>query len=73
MPKDLSVLFVAGEDDPVGDFGKGVKKAADSMKKAGVTDISLKLYEKDRHEILKETDRETVFQDIHHWIEAHMA
>ncbi len=67
------MLFVAGEDDPVGDFGKGVKKAADSMKKAGVTDISLKLYEKDRHEILKETDRETVFQDIHRWIEAHMA
>ena len=73
MPKDLPVLFVAGEDDPVGDFGKGVKKAADSMKKAGVTDISLKLYEKDRHEILKETDRETVFQDIYRWIEAHMA
>ena len=39
MPKNLPVLFVSGEDDPVGDFGKGVKKVADMFKAVSYTHL----------------------------------
>lgn len=70
IPKNLPVFFVAGKDDPVGNFGKGVVKACDGFKKAGISDVALKLYKDDRHEILNETDRETVFDDILKWIQS---
>lgn len=68
MNKDMPIFFVSGEDDPVGSFGKGVKKSYDMAKDAGVKDVSIKLYPKDRHEILNETDRENVYQDLYDWI-----
>ena len=40
--------------------------------KCGIKDVSLKLYEKDRHEILNELDRQTVYEDILAWVEAHL-
>lgn len=70
MPKELPVFFVAGEEDPVGDYGKGVKKAFDMFKKAGMKNVKLKLYPNDRHEILNETDRQLVYDDLYSWLEA---
>lgn len=69
IPKDLPVFFVAGKDDPVGDFGKGVTSVWQKYKDGGIKDVSLKLYTNDRHEILNEDDRETVYQDIYQWLE----
>ena len=68
MPKSLPVFFVAGADDPVGDYGKGVKKAADMFQKAGMKQVTVKLYPTDRHEILNETDREQVYDDLYSWL-----
>lgn len=62
--KKLPVLFVAGEKDPVGDFGKGVKKVRDMFISAGMEDVQIKLYRNDRHEILNEVDRVDVYNDI---------
>lgn len=70
IPKDLPVFFVAGKDDPVGNFGKGVEKACDGFIRAGIKDVNIKLYKDDRHEILNETDRKTVFDDILKWIQS---
>lgn len=72
MPKDLPVFFVAGEEDPVGDFGKGVRRAAQMCRDAGVKKVDLKLYPKDRHEILNELDRQQVYKDLLCWMEEHM-
>ncbi|MDY3918307.1 MAG: alpha/beta hydrolase [Candidatus Limivivens sp.] len=72
MPADLPMLFVAGKADPVGNFGKGVQKAVQSVRDAGVKNVECRLYEKDRHEILNETDREQVFADILEWLEKQM-
>lgn len=36
VPQNLPILMVSGAEDPVGDYGKGVRKACDSLKKAGV-------------------------------------
>ncbi|MBP3318670.1 MAG: alpha/beta fold hydrolase [Ruminiclostridium sp.] len=72
MPKELPVFFVAGEEDPVGDFGKGVLRAAQMCRDIGMTKISVKLYPGDRHEILNETDRQTVYQDLAEWLEKNL-
>ncbi len=68
VPKELPLLFVSGADDPVGGFGKGVREAARRFKKAGVKQITLHLYENDRHEILNETDKDVVYRDICRWM-----
>ena len=68
MPKNLPVFFVAGEDDPVGDYGKGVLKAAAMFKNVGMKNVKLKLYPTDRHEILNETDRDQVYKDLYIWL-----
>lgn len=68
IPKDLPILMVSGADDPVGDYGRGVKEAYDSMKAVGVEHITLRLYPEDRHELLQETDRLQIMQDISAWI-----
>lgn len=73
MPKDLPVYFVSGADDPVGDCGKAVRKVYGQFKDCGMKDVSIKLYEGDRHEILNETDREQVYEDIAGWLESKAA
>lgn len=68
IPKELPMFFVAGEEDPVGNFGKGVVKVFERYKKQGAKNVSLKLYPKDRHEILNESDREQVYEDLFAWL-----
>lgn len=68
VPKNLPVFMVSGDDDPVGDFGKGVQRAYASLKEVGLENIQLKLYEKGRHELLNEVNRDVIMQDIYDWI-----
>ena len=70
MPKDLPVLFVAGKEDPVGDYGQGVEKAYRSFQDIGMKNVRMKLYEGDRHELLNESDRKKVYEDIYQWIKS---
>lgn len=69
IPKGLPVFFVSGADDPVGDFGKGVRKIYEKYQTAGIQDVTLRLYTGDRHEILNETDRQQVYEDLLEWFE----
>ena len=64
VPKSLPLFFVSGAMDPVGGCGSGVKKVYNKFDTAGKEDITWKLYDNDRHEILNETDRDVVYQDI---------
>ncbi|MGN0291605.1 MAG: alpha/beta fold hydrolase [Lachnospiraceae bacterium] len=73
IPKDLPVFLLSGKDDPVGDFGKGVEKVYRQLQNAGITDITFRLYENDRHEILNELDRNQIYGDILTWCENHMS
>lgn len=70
MRKDLPVFFIAGGDDPVGNYGKGVQKAAEAFRKAGLTDVSVRIYPLCRHEILNEINRKEIFEDISQWLDA---
>lgn len=69
MPKELPLLFLAGDADPVGEQGKGVKRAIESLKAVGVKNIQLKLYPGARHELLVETNKLEVFADIGDWLD----
>jgi len=64
IDKDLPIYLLFGSEDPVGDYGKTVKALAECYKKLGIKDVNVKEYPGDRHEILNETDKETVEQDI---------
>lgn len=68
IPKKLPLFIVSGEQDPVGGLGKGVKDVYYMYQNAGLLDLTYKLYENDRHEILNETDKQVVFEDILAWM-----
>lgn len=70
MRKNLPVFFIAGGDDPVGNYGKGVQKTAEAFRKAGLTDVSVRIYPLCRHEILNEINRQEIFEDISQWLDA---
>ena len=69
MRKDLPVFFIAGGDDPVGSYGKGIRQCADAFRKVGMTDVSVRIYPLCRHEILNEINREDVFADVADWMD----
>lgn len=68
IPKDFPMLFVSGAEDPIGDFGKGVRKTVSDLKKSGFNNITAKIYPDMRHEILNEDIREEVFAKIYQWM-----
>jgi alpha-beta hydrolase superfamily lysophospholipase len=69
MRKDLPVLFISGTEDPVGDYGVGVKKVVRLFQEAGMVDVALKLYDGARHECLNEINREEVYNDVLGWLQ----
>ena len=73
IPRDLPLLVTSGAEDPVGNFGKGVRQVYDAYLQAGIRDVTLRLYDNDRHEILNETDRDTVYSDLLAWMESKQA
>lgn len=73
MPKNLPVLLLSGDADPVGENGRAVQRAAESLRRAGLGRVSVKLYPGARHELLLELNRREVFGDIAGWIEKQLA
>lgn len=73
VPKDLPVLFIAGDQDPVGSCGKDVLAAADLLRQAGVSDVEAKLYQGMRHEILNEPEHARVYDDVLAWLQRERA
>lgn len=69
MRKALPVFFIAGGDDPVGSYGKGVRQAAAAFRKIGMTNVQERIYPLCRHEILNEINKEEVYEDVLQWIE----
>lgn len=73
IPKNLPIVLVAGDQDPIGGYGEGVKAAYDALEDAGVEHLALKLYEGSRHEILNEANGHEVMQDLYQWICARLS
>jgi len=68
IPKELPVYMLYGGEDPVGEYGKGVQRAYRQLQEAGLTNLQLKSYPDDRHELINEQDRDRVIKDICDWI-----
>lgn len=66
---ELPIFLIAGEEDPVGQYGAGVKQVYNDLKNAGKKDVTIKLYPGMRHEILNEVDNVKVYADIAAWCE----
>ncbi len=72
IPLDLPIYIFSGAKDPVGKSGKGVLKLVKTYKRLGIKDLSYKLYEGGRHEMLNEINRDEVMQDTIDWLNQHV-
>lgn len=70
---DLPILLISGDEDPVGNYGKGVLKVASMLTGAGAKKLTVKICRGDRHEVLNETDREDNYKYISGWIDETLA
>lgn len=71
IPKELPVYLIAGAEDPVGEYGEGVKQLYDGYKVLGIKDLQMKIYPGCRHEIINELNREEVLRDVSAWLQKH--
>ena len=70
IPQDLPVYMIYGSDDPVGSYGRTIRKLIQAYKANGMKDVSEKVWPGDRHEIFNELDGEEVINDVLKWIES---
>ncbi len=71
IPASLPILMFSGDMDPVGGT-KPLEKVYRSYQKAGITDVTLKLYPEGRHEMLNEINKDEVYKDVINWLDSHI-
>ncbi|HBD68189.1 MAG TPA: alpha/beta hydrolase [Treponema sp.] len=69
IPTELPVLFVYGSDDPVGAYGKTIRKLEELYKKNGMLSVEEKVYKGCRHEVFQDYCKEEAMKDILSWAE----
>ncbi|WP_314064323.1 alpha/beta hydrolase [uncultured Vagococcus sp.] len=72
IQRELPIYITSGEQDPVGDFGKGPREVANELAEADFKDVTLHLYRDLRHEILNENEKQMVMMDILNWLNRHL-
>lgn len=68
MNKKLPIYIFSGSADPVGGYSKGVKKVYNMFIDAGMENVFCRFYDKGRHEMLNEPNKEDVYRDVLDWI-----
>jgi alpha-beta hydrolase superfamily lysophospholipase len=69
---DLPLLIVSGSDDPLAGGGQLLEVLGQRYRDAGLTEVTVKLYDGARHEILNEINRDEVTADVLAWLDAHL-
>ncbi|MCQ9352659.1 lysophospholipase [Corynebacterium sp. 153RC1] len=54
LPKDLGVLILAGDQDPVTNYGEGAYALANALRRGGVDDVTTRVFTGSRHEVHNE-------------------
>jgi alpha-beta hydrolase superfamily lysophospholipase len=72
VPASLPILLISGTRDPVGRNGRGPIRLAQVLKSNGVRDVTVLLYPEARHELVNETNRDRVTQDVIAWLDARL-
>lgn len=70
IESNLPIYLFAGLKDPVGGYGEGVKRLTNELVNSGHTDITCKLYPGGRHELLNETNKAEVIDNLVNWLVA---
>lgn len=73
IPLSMPIFLISGSMDPVGDYSKGVNEVFKNLKKTGHRNVTMKIYEGARHEILNEINRDEVYEDIINWLDEQSA
>lgn len=72
LDTSIPILILSGDADPIGEYGKGVRRLLSDYQALGYNDATMILYEGARHELLNETNRDQVTTDILNWMEQRM-
>lgn len=68
IPKSLPVYVLAGAEDPVHDKTKNLKGLLDAYSKAGLKDVTYRVWPGARHEVFNETNRTQVIAEMNAWL-----
>ena len=66
---ELPILFLSGEDDPCYINKRKWKQAVERLSYLGYEDIHAILFERMRHEIHNEEEREKVFEELDRFVQ----
>lgn len=72
FPSDVPILLMSGYLDPVGMYGAGIRQVFEKLRKKDHTNVRIKLYKGEKHNILQDLNKEQVFNDVQDWIEKYM-
>ena len=70
--KDIPILFISGDADPVGNNGEGVKEVYEIFNGHGFSQLTLELVNEAHHEVLNEIDKLTTYEYIQKWINSNL-
>ncbi|MEA2077728.1 MAG: alpha/beta hydrolase [Candidatus Marinimicrobia bacterium] len=68
----LPVYIVSGSEDCLGEFGKGPQRLGQMYRKRQLEEVTVNIFEGARHEILNETNKQEVYEDLLEWITYHI-
>ena len=69
IPVQLPMLIISGEQDPVGNWGKGIKEIDQKIKQLSCQDYEMRLFPNMRHEIHNELEKQQVWDYVVSWLD----
>ena len=73
LPKGMAFHLLGGADDPVTTGGEGVRRIAERLRRAGLTDVTCEVLPSTRHEALNEVNRDTTTRAFIRWLDERFA
>ena len=70
-PKELPILLLSGDEDPLGNYGKGIRKLEDIFHSMDFADVESVLFRGARHELCHELNRDEVYDTVIEWLNRH--
>ena len=71
--RNMPILFISGEDDACGKFGKGVLSAYKHIISQGYSNVKMVLYANARHELFLELNKDEVINDVLYFLKSNKA
>lgn len=68
LPLSIPTFLISGEDDPVGEYGEGIKELYSRLDDVEFTELKMKLYKNGRHEIHNDCIKNEVYKDLIAWM-----